>query len=87
MQVSDELQTSCKITLHCKDGSITRTGVGTEPMKVWDSKTGEWKGVAYGNVSSNSFSMAFRRAFALFGFGLYIYDDGKSIENPNGIKK
>lgn len=55
-----------------------REATGTEELKelTTDKTTGETitRELAYGDPSSNAESMAFRRAAARFGLGLYLYD-------------
>jgi hypothetical protein len=49
-----------------EEGHILRTGAGIPQTKMEE--------LAYGDPSSNAESMAFRRAAAKFGLGLYLYD-------------
>lgn len=68
-----------KLTLHCKDGSVSRCASGSEVLKeMRKNKANEWKieemELAYGDPSSNAESMCFRRACARFGLALYLYN-------------
>jgi len=54
------------LTIHAADGSYTRSATGSEPL---DSK-------AWGDPICSAESMAFRRAAARFGLGLYLYNKG-----------
>ncbi|AFY62796.1 hypothetical protein [Synechococcus sp. PCC 6312] len=52
------------LSIPCSDGLIVRCASGTESLDC----------SSYGDPSSNAESMAFRRACAKFGLGLYLYD-------------
>jgi hypothetical protein len=54
---------TASLTIHAADGTFTRTATGSEPL---DSK-------GWGDPCSCAESMAFRRAAARFGLGLYLY--------------
>jgi hypothetical protein len=58
------LYVTCEITIIASDGAYTRAATGTETL---DTDT-------FGDPSSNAESMAFRRAAAQFGLGLYLYE-------------
>lgn len=51
------------LTLHASDGDFSYDGQGLEP----------WSTTGYGDPLSNAESMAFRRACAKAGLGLYLY--------------
>lgn len=53
-----------RLTVHAADGLYFREATGTEEIKT----------ASFGDPSSNAESMAFRRAAAKFGLGLYLYD-------------
>jgi len=53
-----------RLTVPTSDGNITREATGCELLDC----------TSYGDPSSNAESMAFRRAAARFGLGLYLYD-------------
>ena len=53
-----------RIAIQAKEGVVSREATGTELLH-----TDSW-----GDPSSNAESMAFRRACARFGLGLYLYD-------------
>ena len=56
-----------KLSIPTKDcGLVTRAATGTEDLEC----------SSYGDPSSNAESMAFRRAAAKFGLGLYLYQKG-----------
>lgn len=56
-----------KLTIPTQDcGLVTRAATGTEDLNC----------SSYGDPSSNAESMAFRRAAAKFGLGLYLYQKG-----------
>lgn len=89
-----------KITIHCKDGSISRCASGSEVLKeLRKNKANNYKPemmeLAYGDPSSNAESMCFRRAAAKFGLALYLYNlpDKKNMaiyvgsENIDILKK
>lgn len=74
----DRIFLTYRLTIHAAEGKFTREATGTETLKeeVFD-KTANQKKLrehAYGDPSSNSESMAFRRAAAKFGLGLELYD-------------
>ncbi len=56
-----------RLSIPCLEGIIFREATGQEDEEL-DS---------YGNSSSNSESMALRRAASKFGLGLYLYDQNK----------
>ncbi len=58
-----------RLTVLTSDGHICREATGTELLKRDDGESE----LAYGDPSSNAESMAFRRAAAKFGLGLYLY--------------
>lgn len=74
---SDRLFLTYRLSLHAEEGIFTREATGTELLKeeYLDKKTQTVKirELAYGDPSSNSESMALRRAAAKFGLGLYLY--------------
>jgi hypothetical protein len=53
-----------RLTIPTSEGNIYREATGTELLACG----------SYGDPSSNAESMAFRRAAARFGLGLYLYD-------------
>jgi len=53
-----------RLTIPTSEGNVYREASGTESLNC----------SSYGDPSSNSESMAFRRACAKFGLGLYLYD-------------
>lgn len=61
-----------RLTLHTSEGYLFREATGTEALKRQNGD-GECLELAYGDPSSNAESMAFRRAAARFGLGLYLY--------------
>jgi hypothetical protein len=73
----DRLFLTGRLSIPTSHGVVYREATGTEELKetVTDRKTGEViiREIAYGDPSSNSESMAFRRAAARFGLGLYLY--------------
>jgi len=71
---SDRLFLVGRLSIPTAEGVIFREATGTEVLKEVDKKTGELKEIAFGDSSSNAESMAFRRAAAKFGLGLYLYD-------------
>ncbi len=71
---SDRLFLVGRLSIPTAEGVIFREATGTEVLKELDKKTGELKELSYGDSSSNAESMAFRRAAAKFGLGLYLYD-------------
>lgn len=56
-----------RLSVPCLEGVVFREATGQEDEEL-DS---------YGNSSSNSESMALRRAASKFGLGLYLYDQNK----------
>jgi len=52
-----------RVTIHASDGDYAYDGQGLEP----------WSTTGYGDPLSNAESMAFRRAAAHLGLGLYLY--------------
>lgn len=66
-----------RLTIPTADGLVWREATGTEMLKETkiDKLNGEVieREIAYGDPSSNAESMAFRRACAKFGLGLYLY--------------
>ncbi|MEO0759702.1 MAG: hypothetical protein AAFV85_27410 [Cyanobacteria bacterium J06634_6] len=61
------------MTIPTCEGNHYREATGTEALKRL-SDDGSAVELAYGDPSSNAESMAFRRAAARFGLGLYLYD-------------
>lgn len=61
-----------RLTVPTSEGHFCREATGTELLKRDDGE-GELTELAYGDPSSNAESMAFRRAAAKFGLGLYLY--------------
>jgi hypothetical protein len=70
---SDRIFIVGRLTITAQEGTVYREATGTEELKEINSKTGEIRELAYGDPSSNAESMAFRRAAARFGLGLYLY--------------
>ncbi|MEM6452996.1 MAG: Rad52/Rad22 family DNA repair protein [Cyanobacteria bacterium P01_D01_bin.105] len=68
----DRLFVVGRLTVPTSDGHISREATGTEALKR-QTDEGEIVELAYGDPSSNAESMAFRRAAARFGLGLYLY--------------
>lgn len=68
---SDRIFLIGRLTVPTSDGHICREATGTELLKR-DDEDGPCE-LAYGDPSSNAESMAFRRAAAKFGLGLYLY--------------
>jgi|GEM_PF-670017 len=68
-----------EITIIAAEGSFTMAATGTELLEreVWnkEKQVMELKELAYGDPSSNSESMALRRAAAKFGLARYLYKD------------
>ena len=62
-----------QLSIIAEEGMFVREATGTESLKERD-RSGEMKEIAYGDPSSNAESMAFRRAAAKFGLGLYLYE-------------
>ena len=65
--VSGKLIMIVRLSIPCSEGVIYREATGQEDEDL----------ESYGNSSSNSESMALRRAAAKFGLGLYLYDQNK----------
>lgn len=65
--VSGKLIMIVRLSIPCAEGIVYREASGQEDE---DLET-------YGNSSSNSESMALRRAASKFGLGLYLYDQNK----------
>lgn len=61
------------LTIYASDATVTRSATGTEQLYKTGSN-GDVKEIAYGDPSSNAESMAFRRACAMFGLGLDLYE-------------
>lgn len=59
----DRIIVTYSITIHGKEGSLTRQATGTELLEV-----------SYGDPSSNAEAQAFKRACARFGLGLHLYE-------------
>ena len=62
--VAGKLILIVRISIPCVEGIVFREASGQEDEEL----------DTYGNASSNSESMALRRAAAKFGLGLYLYD-------------
>ncbi len=65
--IAGKLILTIRLSIPCLEGVVYREATGQEDEDL-DS---------YGNSSSNSESMALRRAAAKFGLGLYLYDQNK----------
>lgn len=69
-----------KLSIPTKGGVVTRAATGTEVFKETyfnrATNSQEIRDISYGDPSSNAESMAFRRAAAKFGLGLYLYQKG-----------
>jgi hypothetical protein len=65
--VAGKLIMTVRISIPSLEGTIYREATGQEDEDL----------ESYGNSSSNSESMALRRAAAKFGLGLYLYDQNK----------
>jgi hypothetical protein len=65
--IGGKLIMTVRLSIVCAEGTVYREATGQEDEDL-DS---------YGNSSSNSESMALRRAAAKFGLGLYLYDQNK----------
>lgn len=61
---SGKLVMTVRLSIPCAEGIVYREATGQEDEDV----------ESYGDSSSNSESMALRRAAAKFGLGLYLYD-------------
>ena len=70
---NDRIFVTGRLTVPTADGEVSRDAIGTELLKE-TTRDGEIRERAYGDPSSNAESMAFRRAAARFGLGLYLYD-------------
>lgn len=74
---NDRLFLTYRLSVYAEEGIFTREATGTEMLKeeYLDKKTQTVKvrELAFGDPSSNSESMALRRAAAKFGLGLYLY--------------
>ena len=69
----DRIFVTGRLTVPTADGDVSRDAIGTELLKE-TTRDGEIRERAYGDPSSNAESMAFKRAAARFGLGLYLYD-------------
>lgn len=65
--IAGKLILTVRISIPCLEGIVYREATGQEDEDL----------DAFGNSSSNSESMALRRAAAKFGLGLYLYDQNK----------
>ena len=65
--IGGKLILTVRLSVQCAEGVVYREATGQEDEDL-DS---------YGNSSSNSESMALRRAASKFGLGLYLYDQNK----------
>jgi len=65
--IGGKLILTVRISIPCTEGIVYREATGQEDEDL----------EAYGDSSSNSESMALRRASAKFGLGLYLYDQNK----------
>lgn len=65
--IAGKLILTVRLSVPCLEGTVYREATGQEDE---DLET-------YGNSSSNSESMALRRAASKFGLGLYLYDQNK----------
>jgi hypothetical protein len=71
---ADRIFVTYAVTIHASDRSVTREATGTEVLKEPVPKNPTlMRELAYGDPSSNAESMAFRRAAAKHGLGLYLY--------------
>lgn len=85
---SDRLFLIGRLTIPTAEGNLYREATGTEELKdskvirdrdgnvfrdEYDRPMSDRVELAYGDPSSNAESMAFRRAAAKFGLGLYLY--------------
>lgn len=61
------IATTVRISIPCAEGVVYREAIGTEVPETKDSKM-------FGDICSNSESMAFRRAAAKMGLALYLYN-------------
>lgn len=80
----DKLQVVVRLSIVDSNGAeVSRDGVGLAYFKEYSFQRKEYVEVSYGDVSSNAFSMAFKRAAALFGIGAYLYDkDRREQQSP-----
>jgi hypothetical protein len=65
--VAGKLILIVRLSVPCSEGVVYREATGQEDEDL----------ESYGNSSSNSESMALRRAASKFGLGLYLYDQNK----------
>jgi len=65
--VAGKLILIVRLSVQCSEGIVYREATGQEDEDL----------ESYGNSSSNSESMALRRAASKFGLGLYLYDQNK----------
>jgi len=65
--IAGKLILTVRLSVPCLEGAVYREATGQEDEDL----------ESYGNSSSNSESMALRRAAAKFGLGLYLYDQNK----------
>lgn len=72
---ADRLFLVGRLTIPTADGNLYREATGTEELKRTNDQGASIE-LAYGDPSSNAESMAFRRAAARFGLGLYLYEKG-----------
>ncbi|WP_287127788.1 Rad52/Rad22 family DNA repair protein, partial [Candidatus Cyanaurora vandensis] len=61
------------LTIPALEGRFTRQATGTEVLKELD-RNGQVRELSFGDPGSRAESMAFRRAAARFGLGLYLYN-------------
>lgn len=66
-QVGDNVVVAVRVTLHALEGTFSVDGQGVEDINVR----------GYGDPFSNAESMAYRRACAKLGLGLYLYKRDK----------
>jgi hypothetical protein len=71
--IAGKLILTIRLSIPCLEGIVYREATGQEDEEL-DS---------YGNSSSNSESMALRRAAAKFGLGLYLYTDNSLHQKSN----
>lgn len=65
--IAGKLILTIRLSIPCLEGVVYREATGQEDEDL----------ESYGNSSSNSESMALRRAAAKFGLGLYLYEQNK----------
>ena len=70
---ADRIYLVGRLTITTSEGRTYREATGTETLK-FTKKDGTIIEQPMGDPSSNAESMAFRRACAKFGLGLYLYD-------------